>query len=74
MCIRDSIKEHIDIVERAKKAMRKAGVEPQITPIRGGTDGARLSFEDVYKRQSRRRAARRVRPEAQELKEGKYFE
>lgn len=26
----DVIKEHIDIVERAKKAMRKAGVEPQI--------------------------------------------
>jgi tripeptide aminopeptidase len=43
----DVIKEHIDIVERAKKAMRKAGVEPQITPIRGGTDGARLSFEGL---------------------------
>ena len=43
----DVIKEHIDIVERAKKAMRKADVEPQITPIRGGTDGARLSFEGL---------------------------
>ena len=43
----DVIKEHIDIVERANKAMRKAGVEPQITPIRGGTDGARLSFEGL---------------------------
>ena len=43
----DVIKEHIDIVERAKKAMRKSGVEPQITPIRGGTDGARLSFEGL---------------------------
>lgn len=41
------IKEHTDIVERAKNAMRKADVEPQISPIRGGTDGARLSFEGL---------------------------
>jgi len=32
------------IVERAKAAMRAAGVEPEITPVRGGTDGARLSY------------------------------
>ena len=32
------------IVERAKDAMRAVGLEPKVTPIRGGTDGARLSF------------------------------
>ncbi len=31
------------IVERAQKAMLAAGVEPLLVPIRGGTDGARLS-------------------------------
>jgi tripeptide aminopeptidase len=32
------------VVERARAAMRRAGVEPIERPIRGGTDGARLSF------------------------------
>ena len=32
------------VVELAKKAMLKVGVKPEVTPIRGGTDGARLSF------------------------------
>ena len=32
------------IVERAKAAFRSLGVEPLVNPIRGGTDGARLSF------------------------------
>lgn len=32
------------IIERAEKAMKKAGVTPKITPIRGGTDGARLTY------------------------------
>jgi tripeptide aminopeptidase len=31
-------------VELAKQAMREAGVTPKIIPIRGGTDGARLSW------------------------------
>lgn len=31
-------------VERAVAAMKAVGVEPEIVPIRGGTDGARLSF------------------------------
>lgn len=35
------------IVERAKAAMEAAGVEPKIVPIRGGTDGARLSHEGL---------------------------
>lgn len=32
------------LIENAKKACRMAGVEPHVQPIRGGTDGARLSF------------------------------
>ena len=42
-----NMKEYImpvyEIIERAENAMRAAGVEPQLTPVRGGTDGARLS-------------------------------
>lgn len=32
------------IVDRAKDAMAAVGIQPVISPIRGGTDGARLSF------------------------------
>ena len=35
------------IVHRAKKAMMDAGMEPREVPIRGGTDGARLSYEGL---------------------------
>ena len=35
------------VVERAKKAMIAAGMEPREVPIRGGTDGARLSYEGL---------------------------
>ena len=38
------IKPHIQVIDRAKKAMRKAGITPQEKAIRGGTDGARLSY------------------------------
>jgi len=38
------VEPHIHIVETAKKAMELVGVEPIIKPIRGGTDGARLSY------------------------------
>ena len=31
----------------AEKALREVGVEPVIVPIRGGTDGARLSYEGL---------------------------
>ncbi len=41
------IKPHMHIVERAKDAMKKVGVEPLIFPIRGGTDGAMLSFKGL---------------------------
>lgn len=35
------------IVERAEKAMQNVGIVPKIVPIRGGTDGARLSYEGL---------------------------
>lgn len=41
------IKENFHLIENAKKAMSIAGIEPIIIPIRGGTDGARLSFEGL---------------------------
>lgn len=36
--------EHMELVRRAGDAYRAAGVEPKVVPIRGGTDGARLSY------------------------------
>lgn len=42
--MREMIEPHMHIIERAKAAMTAAGVEPVVTPIRGGTDGARLSY------------------------------
>ncbi|MBQ8719925.1 MAG: peptidase T [Clostridia bacterium] len=42
--MKEKILPHMYIVERAKAAMLSAGVEPIIVPIRGGTDGARLSY------------------------------
>ena len=41
--IKSVIEPHMEIVERAERAMRECGVEPQTVPIRGGTDGAMLS-------------------------------
>ena len=32
------------LIDNAKKAMELAGVTPRVQPIRGGTDGARLSY------------------------------
>lgn len=42
--MKEIIDNHMYTVERAKAAMTAVGVEPIIVPIRGGTDGARLSF------------------------------
>ena len=41
------IKDKMYIVDLAKKAMENTGVTPKIKPIRGGTDGARLSFMNL---------------------------
>ncbi len=42
--MREVMEEHMDLVDRAVEAMEEQGIRPVITPIRGGTDGARLSF------------------------------
>lgn len=42
--MKEQILPHMDMIERAKAAMRAAGAEPKVVPIRGGTDGARLSY------------------------------
>lgn len=43
----EKIQPVMHVVELAKKAMTEAGVTPKVQPIRGGTDGARLSFEGL---------------------------
>ena len=45
--MREKIEPHMAIVEAAQQAMRDAGVTPRVVPIRGGTDGARLSYEGL---------------------------
>ena len=42
--MREIMEQHPDVLKRAENAFRACGVEPVIRPIRGGTDGARLSF------------------------------
>ena len=42
--MRNQIEPMMSIVDRAAEAMRRVGVEPKIEPIRGGTDGSRLSY------------------------------
>lgn len=45
--MREMIEKEMHIVDYAMEAMKRAGVEPKVSPIRGGTDGARLSFEGL---------------------------
>lgn len=42
--MRDILEPHMHLVDNASQAMKELGIEPIISPIRGGTDGARLSF------------------------------
>ena len=42
--MREILDQHPDVVERARTAIRRAGLTPIEKPIRGGTDGSRLSF------------------------------
>ncbi|MFI3304773.1 MAG: peptidase T [Rikenellaceae bacterium] len=42
--MRSVVERHPEMISKAEEAMREAGVEPIKRPIRGGTDGARLSF------------------------------
>ena len=42
--MKEVLEHRPDVVENACEAFRRAGLEPRIEPIRGGTDGSRLSF------------------------------
>jgi tripeptide aminopeptidase len=45
--MKEQVQPVIHIIETAKKAMELVGVVPKVVPIRGGTDGARLSYMDL---------------------------
>ena len=42
--MREMVEPHPEIIEKAMEAMEQAGVKPIVKPIRGGTDGSRLSY------------------------------
>ena len=42
--MRKMVEPHPQVIEKAKRAMIEAGVKPLVKPIRGGTDGSRLSY------------------------------
>ncbi len=45
--MKEILKNYPEVVEIAKKAMKNVGIDPIIKPIRGGTDGSKLSFEGL---------------------------
>ena len=45
--MREQVEPHYRIVEIAKKAIEESGITPSVQPIRGGTDGANLSFRGL---------------------------
>ena len=45
--MKEIVEQHPEILQRAEKAFRENGVEPIVKPIRGGTDGAQLSFRGL---------------------------
>ena len=45
--MREKIEPVMHIIDIALQAMKDAGVEPKVVPIRGGTDGAQLSFKGL---------------------------
>lgn len=42
--MKEMIEPHMELIDLAAEAMKDAGVTPTVNPIRGGTDGARLSY------------------------------
>ena len=42
--MKEKVQEHPEVISRAFDAIRSCGMEPRAVPIRGGTDGARLSY------------------------------
>ncbi len=45
--MKSQLEPHMHVVDKAVKAMEMAGIKPKIQPIRGGTDGANLSFKGL---------------------------
>ena len=45
--MREKIEPVMHIIDIAQQAMERAGVKPKVQPIRGGTDGAQLSFKNL---------------------------
>lgn len=45
--MKEIIKNHMEVIEIAKKATENAKVEPFFSPIRGGTDGAQLTYKGL---------------------------
>ncbi len=45
--MKEKILPHMHLIENAKKAFNECGIKERIVPIRGGTDGARLSFRNL---------------------------
>jgi tripeptide aminopeptidase len=45
--MREQVEPHYFVVEKAMQAMEMAGIRPKVQPIRGGTDGANLSFKGL---------------------------
>lgn len=48
--MREKVVEHPHILDIAQQAMRDCDIEPELKPIRGGTDGAQLSLWDYLAR------------------------
>lgn len=42
--MREMVEPYPEVIDKALEAMKEAGVTPLVRPIRGGTDGARLSY------------------------------
>lgn len=45
--MREPMKDHMDLIDNAAAILRELGTEPLTEPIRGGTDGANLSFRGI---------------------------
>ena len=45
--MKEKILPHMELIRRAEDAFRKSGVTPACVPIRGGTDGAHLSWDGL---------------------------
>ena len=41
------LKDHMELITRAKEALQTLGIEPVVSPIRGGTDGAALTYMGI---------------------------